>query len=211
MIALTALIPCTIIVISVLWLKRSVVFAATIAALISLFLWCLGVFIPPTLVHFQNALVDTVILQILVAAIMLPGVLFIEVSERAGATAAIGNITRHLDLNDNDTAIVIAVGFGILIESLTGFGVSLLVTVPLLIARFKRQQAIGLALIGMSLMPWGALSISAHLGAELAKIPVEQFARMVWCVSGPVAFTLPLLCLFFASHPNIKDIASCLV
>jgi lactate permease len=58
----------------------------------------------------------------------------------------------------------------------------------------------------MSLMPWGALSISAHLGAELAGIALGDLALMIWIISGPIAFALPVLCLLFAPHPNVGDI-----
>lgn len=51
-------------------------------------------------------------------------------------------------------AILIAVGVGVLVESLTGMGVSLLVTIPLLLRIAPRGQAIALGLVGMSLMPW---------------------------------------------------------
>ena len=52
-------------------------------------------------------------------------------------------------------AILIAVGVGVLVEGLTGMGVSLLVTISLLLRIAPRGQAIALDLVGMCLMPWG--------------------------------------------------------
>ena len=178
-IALSALIPCATIIITILWLKRSAVWAAALGLIATIVIWALSVFASPTNTHIQNALVDATILQILVAMVIIPGLIFIVLCERTGATSAVGEILKKLDLNPKMTAIIIATGFGVLIESLTGFGVSLLITVPLLAKRFERNQAIGLGLIGMSLMPWGALGISAHLGSELAQIPLSQLTRMI--------------------------------
>ena len=204
-IALSALIPCATIIITILWLKRSAVWAAALGLIATIVIWALSVFASPTKTHIQNALVDATILQILVAIVIIPGLIFIVLCERTGATSAVGEILKKLDLNPKMTAIIIATGFGVLIESLTGFGVSLLITVPLLAKRFERNQAIGLGLIGMSLMPWGALGISAHLGSELAQIPLYQLTRMMWLISSPIAMILPVLCLVFVSNTSWKD------
>ncbi len=205
MLALSALLPCLVVIIAILWFRQSAVVAATAAAFASGLLWAAGVFLPPTVTQVMNALTDTAILQLLVAAIVLPGIMFVETSNRTGAPKAIGDVMKHLNLKPPRAAIVIAIGFGVLVESLTGYGVSLLVTVPLLAARFERRHAIALALLGMSLMPWGALSVSAHLGAELAEIALDRMALMIWLVSGPVVFILPLLCLRFVPDPCFGD------
>jgi lactate permease len=205
MFALFALLPCLIIIVSILWLRQSGVMAAAAATLMSSILWAAGFFQPPTVTQLENALIDTAILQLLVAGIILPGVLFVETSNKAGAPNAINDIITHLGLNATRTAIVVVTGFGVMIESLTGYGVSLLVTVPLLATQVERKYVIGLALVGMSLMPWGALSVSAHLGAELAGITLDDLTLMVWAVSGPVAFVLPSLCLLFVPRPSLGD------
>ncbi len=205
MLPLMALLPCLIVIVSILWLRQSGIVAAAAATFMSSMLWAAGVFLPPNITQLENALIDTAILQLLVAGIILPGILFIEVSFKAGASNAITSIIKHLDLNTTKTAIVLATGFGVLIESLTGYGVSLLVTVPLLATQVERRFVIGLALVGMSLMPWGALSISAHLGAELAGVALDDLTLMIWVVSGPIAFVLPALCLLFVSRPTLKD------
>jgi len=169
-------------------------------------LWAAGFFLPPTVTQLENTLIDTVILQLLVAGIILPGILFVETSNKAGTPNAINGITKHLDLGATRTVIVVAIGFGVMIESLTGYGVSLLVTVPLLATQVERKYVIGLALIGMSLMPWGALSVSAHLGAELADITLDDLTLMIWAVSGPIALILPFLCLLFVPRPSLRDL-----
>lgn len=207
MTALIALLPCAAVLVTVLGLRLSGVAAAAAAALTALVIWLAGVFTPPTIALFGHALHDAVILELLVAAIILPGILFVEASSRGGAPQAIGAVLQALDLKAPKAAIFIVTGVGITLESLTGMGVSLLVTVPLLINLVDRRNAIGLALIGMSLMPWGALSVSALVGAELANLQLAQLATMVWRTSGPVAFVLPMLCLAFIPRSTARDLA----
>ncbi|MBT5665971.1 MAG: hypothetical protein HOJ06_11570, partial [Rhodospirillaceae bacterium] len=207
MTALIALLPCAAVLVTVLGLRLSGVAAAAAAALTAFVIWIVGVFTPPTIVLLGHALHDAVVLEFLVAAIILPGILFVEASSRGGAPQAIGAVLQALDLKAPKAAIFIVTGVGITLESLTGMGVSLLVTVPLLINLVDRRNAIGLALIGMSLMPWGALSVSALVGAELANLQLAQLATMVWRTSGPVAFVLPMLCLAFVPKSTARDLA----
>ncbi|MGE3915394.1 MAG: hypothetical protein AB7F78_06805, partial [Hyphomicrobiaceae bacterium] len=81
-------------------------------------------------------------------------------------------------------------------------------TMPLLLGLFSRPAAIGLGLVGMSLMPWGALAISAHVGAKLSGVSLDVLASWIAAVSGAVAFFLPLLCLFFARPWSRRDAAA---
>jgi lactate permease len=58
----------------------------------------------------------------------------------------------------------------------------------------------------MSLMSWGALSISALLGAELADLPPSVLADAILYSSGPVAAVLPLFCLPFVQGSTWRDV-----
>jgi lactate permease len=78
-------------------------------------------------------------------------------------------------------------------------------TVPLLAGRFDQSRAIALALVGMSLMPWGALAIAGTVGATLASIDQQPFGIAIWRASGPVAALLPLLIIFITSTRSRTD------
>ena len=113
--------------------------------------------------------------------------------ERLGSLEAIRDTIKALDLSTPRAVILIVMGIGVAVESLTGYGVSMLITIPLLLTLVSRSRAFVLALLGMSLMTWGALSIAALLGAELAGIPPEELSRALVTTSGPVAALLPLV------------------
>ena len=207
MTAFLALLPCAVVIVAVLWLRRSGLAAAGMALAAALALWLAGVFAPVEMLALPHAVADGLLLCGLVGSVIVPGLLYVEVARRIGSLEAISRVIGAMGLDPPRGAIVIVTGVGVLLESLTGFGVSLLVTVPLLFALYSRERTIGLALIGMSLMPWGALSVSALLGAELAGLPVDVLAAAFLWTSGPVAFVLPFVCLLFVPGASAGTVA----
>ncbi|MCA8926626.1 MAG: L-lactate permease [Alphaproteobacteria bacterium] len=206
MLALLSLLPCAVVVVAVLLLRTSGLVAALLALAAALALWVAGVFAPWSALALPHAVEDGLLLTTLVGSVIVPGLLFVEICRRAGSLDAVGRVIEAMELDAPRAAIVIVTGVGIMLESLTGFGVSLLVSVPLLLARFERGPTIALGLIGMSLMPWGALSVSALLGAKLAGLPVEVLAERALTTSGPIAAVLPLACLLFTPRPDARAV-----
>ncbi len=193
--AALALAPSAAVLVAVLLLRWSGLAAAVAATLTTLVIWLAGPFVAAASDQLERALADAALLTLLVAAMTIPGFLFVETARRKHAAAAFSHLITTIGLPPARAAILIAVGVGVMLESLTGMGVSLLVTVPLLLRIASRRQAIALALVGMSLMNWGALSISVHVGAKLANLSIAEIAKGMSELSGAVAFFLPLLCL----------------
>ena len=71
-------------------------------------------------------------------------------------------------MNSSHKAILIVVGLAPALESMTGFGISLLVTIPLVMAFAPRQKALRLSLLSMNIMPWGTLALATTVGAQLS-------------------------------------------
>src|SRR6218665_91729 len=67
------------------------------------------------------------------------GLAFVMLVERGGAPQAIGAWVKELGWTPAAQIIFIVLGLAPLLESMTGFGVSLIATVPLLIGLFTRQ------------------------------------------------------------------------
>lgn len=205
MIALFALLPCAVAAIAVLIFRWSILTAATLALAAALGLWALSLFTAPLPQHIGYALTDAMVLLLLVGSVIYPGLLFVEETRRGGGLGALVQVIESLSLPPSRAVILITVGIGVMMESLTGYGVSMLVTVPLLLQVTTRGRAIFLTLVGMSLMSWGALSTSALLGAELARLPVPELAAAILRTSGPIAASLPLLCLFSMRQFTLRD------
>jgi lactate permease len=206
-----ALLPSLVVLIAVLGLRASGLSAAAAAACAAVAIWLAGPFATPAARNLLNAVADAGVLTALVAAMIVPGVVFVETSRRRKAPEAIAAVVDAISLSKPLQAILIAVGIGVAVESLTGMGVSLLITVPLLLRLVDREKAIGLALVGMCLMPFGALSISAHVGSKLAGLPIDELARWTVLVSAPVAFGLPLLCLLILRERKPTDVIGALL
>ena len=194
--------PCAVVLIAVLVLRLSALLAAVLALASAVALWGLEVFSPATLDQFGRAAADAVVLELLVGVVIFFGLLFTESVRRAGSLQSIRDTIEALDMSTPRAVILIVMGIGVALESLTGYGVSMLVTIPLLLTLVARGRAFILALLGMSLMTWGALSIAALLGAEIADIAPHDMARALVTTSGPVAALLPLACL--AVTPGVK-------
>lgn len=205
--AALALLPSAVVLLAVLVLRWSGLAAAIAASVASLALWFTGVFAEATPVQLAHAAADATVLTVLVAAMTVPGILFVEATRRCHAPEAIGALVASIGLPKPQAVILIAIGFGVMLESLTGMGVSLLITIPLLLRISTRREAMAAGLLGMSLMPWGALAISAHLGAKLAALPIDVLARSVALVSGPVAFCLPILCLLVLRAFSVANLS----
>ncbi|MBT3535152.1 MAG: hypothetical protein HN478_14825 [Rhodospirillaceae bacterium] len=206
MIAFLSLLPCAAVIVAVLALRLSALSASIIALVTAMALWALGIFSPIQLDQLGNAVTDALVLELLVGVVVYFGLLFVEVSSRGGGLGALGNAIQTLRLSPPKAVILITVGIGVMLESLTGYGVSMLVTVPLLLQIVSRTKTICLALIGMSLMSWGALSVAALLGAELSGLTTEALAAAILTTSGPIALVLPLFCLLIIQNVNLRDV-----
>ena len=204
--ALLALLPCFVVIAVVLAAGWSGLAAAGASLVTAVVLVVAGAFLPPHAGMAAEALQDAGLLTVLVAATLVPGVFFIEATRRMQAPVAISHVVEMLRLPVPQATVLIAVGLGVLVESLTGMGVSLLLTVPMLVLLLPRTAAIGAALVGMSLMPWGALALAGTVGATLASIEPREFGLAIWGFSGVVAAGLPLLATWIAGGRSRADI-----
>ena len=201
-----ALLPSVVVLFVVLGLKASGLVAAACAVGTATLLWLAHAFNAPAPDQLLRAAADAGVLTALVAAMIIPGMLFVEATRGRKSPEAIAGFVEAIGLPKARAAILIAPGIGVMVESLTGMGVSLLVTMPLLLALFEKRTAIGIGLVGMSLMPWGALSISAHVSSKLSGVPLDTLQGWISAVSGPVAFCLPALALLFVPRRNAIDL-----
>lgn len=211
MTALLALLPCGVVVAAILVFRLSGLVAAGLSLFCALGLWAAGVFADADVTQLEHALLDALVLELLVGIVVFLGLLFVVVSGRGGGLDALGSLVAGLGLSAPRTVIVIALGIGVAVESLTGYGVSMLVTAPLLLRVVDRTRTIRLALIGMSLMSWGALSVATLLGAEIAGLATPVLAAAILKTSGPVAAVLPFVCLLGMAGVGRSDIAHALL
>jgi len=175
--------------------RRPPVQAATIGAMLALALSA-GMATPGE-AEITAVVARTLVLSASAAAVILPGLLFVEVTQRQGAGAALGHWVRDLPAPTAVKAVLLVVALAPLIESLTGFGVSLVAIVPVALALLPRERALPLALLGMNVMPWGTLGLATIIGGDLAGLSGATLGAASALTSGlvfPAAAVLAALC-----------------
>lgn len=190
--------PVLWVLVMTLLLRRPPVQAALSGVVVVGALWGLGVGVPFAWPLLGDALRDAAVLFASVAAVMLPGLLLVVLLARTPANAALGDWVRALGLPVHRQVLLIVLGIAPLLEAMTGFGVSLMATVPLLLSLFARDKALKMALTGMAIMPWGTLGLATITAAALLAVDADALAAQSALVSAPVFTALALLAVGLA-------------
>ncbi|QSB06079.1 L-lactate permease [Natronoglycomyces albus] len=118
--------------------------------------------------ELTRALAAAGLISLSAAAVIVPGLyLNQQLTERHIHTRLV-EWTDALPLRAPQKSALIVVGVAPALESMTGFGMSLLVTVPLLMAVTRRETALRQSLLSMNIMPWGTLGLATLVGSTLS-------------------------------------------
>lgn len=190
--------PIALVIALILILRRPPVQAALAGVVLVLVLWALGAAGPVSAAISSAIFQDTTILFLSTACVIVPGLAFVILVERGGAPQAIGAWVKELGWTPPAQVIFIVLGLAPLLEAMTGFGVSLIATVPLLMGLFTRQSGMQIALAGIVIMPWGTLGLATVIGALLAHLPAQTLGSHSALISAPVFLCLASLALWQA-------------
>ena len=153
----------------------------------------------------------TLVLGLNAAAVIVPGLLFVEVTREQGAGAALGQWIRDIPATTGLKVVLLVVALAPFIESLTGFGVSLVATVPVALALLPREQGLRAALLGMNVMPWGTLGLATLVGAQLAGYPGSTLGAATALTSGLIFPAAAVLASLIAGERNGARLALALI
>lgn len=190
--------PIGLVIALILIMRRPPVQAALMGVALVFLLWVLGAAAPLSAAITTAIFEDTTILFLSTACVIVPGLAFVILLERGGAPQAIGAWVKELGWTPPAQVIFIVLGLAPLLEAMTGFGVSLIATVPLLMSLFSRQSGMKIALSGMVIMPWGTLGLATVIGALLAHLPPETLGSHSAIISTPVFLCLAVIALWQA-------------
>jgi lactate permease len=205
MVALFHLSPVFLVTAMLVVLRRPPVHAAIAGTLLVVLLWLAGVADAWHLASVIAAAEDTTVLFASTAFVIVPGLAFVIVIERLGVNLALSRWVSSLGLGRGDQLVFIVLGLAPLLEAMTGFGVSLIATVPLLLSLFERRVALRIALTGMAIMPWGTLGLASVIGASLAHLDARALAAASALTSAPVFLVLSALALFLAGVREARE------
>jgi len=198
MLALFHLSPVLLVTAMLVVLRRPPVHAAIAGTLLVVVLWLAGAADAWQPGSMLAAAQDTAVLFASTAFVIVPGLAFVIYIERLGINLAVSQWVNSLGLRRGDQVVFIVLGLAPLLEAMTGFGVSLIATVPLLLSLFERRAALRIALAGMAIMPWGTLGLASVIGASLAHLDASALAATSALTSAPVFLALGALSLFLA-------------
>lgn len=104
------------------------------------------------------------------------------------------------------SALLMAHGVVPFMESVTGFGVSLIIGLPLTLAfGFTAYRAALITLMGIVIGPWGSMGPGTLLGAELAGQPLTEFGLATAVVNVPAVVISGIVTAWIASrHANVR-------
>lgn len=108
--------------------------------------------------------------------VLFGGLLLFNVLSRTGAVDRVSEFLGRLEPDRGALALVVVVGAAPFFESVTGFGVAVVISAPVLLAAgFSRVRTAALASWGQCAVPWGALGVGTVVGADLAGL---QFGEL---------------------------------
>ncbi|AHY46525.1 L-lactate permease [Rubrobacter radiotolerans] len=94
---------------------------------------------------------------------------------------AVGEVSRFLgavEPRPEALAVAVVVGAGTFFESVTGFGVAVVICAPILLAAgFSPLRAAALSLWSQCAVPWGALGVGTVIGADLSGLSFRELSE----------------------------------
>lgn len=143
----------------------------------------------------QTALGTTAILTLSAVLVIVPGLYLNAVLRAQGGIDGLVSWIQSLRLDAERKALVLLLGFLPAVESLTGFGVSLFLGVPIFFRLFPTEQAYRVSMLGMNIMPWGTLALATVIGASLSGQDVILLGTMTALTSALVFPCVGLIAL----------------
>lgn len=137
-----------------------------------------------------RALETTGIVTLAAALVIGPGLLLNMALRAQGATARLVDGLAAVEMAPERRALALVMGLLPAVEGVTGFGIALLLSVPLLSRLAGAERGLRLALIAMFIMPFGALALPTTVGGALIGFPPEVLG------AATVAYSLPALIVF---------------
>lgn len=108
-----------------------------------------------------------------VVFILLGGVALAEITGRSGAQDVIAWWLRNTVRENDQLTTLLLVVFGVtpFMESVTGFGLGVVITAPLLVGLgLKPVKAVVTGMLGLVLVPWGSLGPGTLIASELGQV-----------------------------------------
>ena len=204
---LTALAP-ILVVLALLMLRVPALWAAT--AGLGVALGAAALAFPVTRAEAGVAATQMAPTVVEVALILLGGVTLAEAMARGGAQDRIAAWLAELERLGGRTPMLLLLVYGLtcFMESVTGFGLGVVITAPLMIRLgLSPARAVVVGLLGLVLVPWGSLAPGLLISAELGGVGFSDLGFWTALLSLPVLLISAAAVLFVAfRRPSVRQI-----
>ncbi|GGX93773.1 L-lactate permease [Streptomyces hiroshimensis] len=120
-------------------------------------------------------------------AILFGGILLSELMTRTGAQSRMGDWIGSACSSPSRAVLLVMLGVTPFAESLTGFGIGVIVAIPLLRQLgLPPAKAAVVGLLGLVTVPWGSLAPGSLVAAELGDVDFQQLGIDSALLSAPV-------------------------
>lgn len=195
--AILPLIVCALVIVVA---KRSALSGASYGIISALLVIWVNDTLSLTISNTLAALLDSTILTLSAAIVIIPGLYFNAIIKSHGTVSAIQKWVEHLPYSREHKTLLLLFGLLPAVESLTGFGVSLFLSIPILFHLYSRPVAYRLAMLGMNIMPWGTLALATVVGATLSGISVHSLGWYTALTSSLVFPAISLVALYVVGN-----------
>lgn len=127
------------------------------------------------------------------ASVIVPGLILNHELERGGALTEAAEGLRALGMEPQRCAMILLLGLFPALECLTGFGISLLLAVPVLVRLLGPAAGVPVALLGMHIMAWGTMALATLVGAALVGMPPDLLGAISAVLQAPALATVGLI------------------
>ena len=119
--------------------------------------------------------------------VLFGGLLLYNVFSAGGAIGEVSRFLGRLEPERGALALGVVVGVAPFFESVTGFGVAVVISAPILLAAgFSPLRAAVLSSWGQCAVPWGALGVGTVIGADLAGMSFGELSDWSALLSLPL-------------------------
>ena len=172
---LPALLPVAVFIVAIVSRRGPVVSSVAGMAVVLAVVWVYGgdYRIDPDGL-WRRELPVVLILTLSTALVIFPGQVMNSLLTQAGVINRIRVYIEGIGVSRLKLAAIIVLGVAPGLESMTGFGVSLFLTVPVLMHLFSVRKALMLSLLSMNIMPWGTLGLATLMGAQITGLSFTE-------------------------------------
>lgn len=201
-ISICALLPIISVILCILVFKRNSVFSSFFGLIIAIFITISFSRYKIDLSQFIEASKSAFILSLSAILVILPGLYLNGVIREQKYIDRITHWVEILPISSANKSLILLTGFLPAVESLTGFGVSLFLSVPIFLKLFPSDIALKLSLLGMNIMPWGTLALATVIGSSLLQETPAKLGTLTSLTSFIVFPYLALASLYVLGGKN---------